>query len=496
MALFIKVAFLLFLAAPETWSARLKMEAVPQGAVSEESRPAAPDAKPAASVQSSEHDEGNEETMVGEIERKGAEVVKGMRNAFQGAKQWVQKKIATKAPDREDGEATSEGEAADKVTEKAAWQSYVPKIEPEKQVSEIKPEKPKTKPAQWDVNGWTVVLFFLLLLVQLYISNLCYDTSAWLLSPIMGYMTQHPDKADNVVANLKPQVASLGIDATPTLWVQFNVGVAIHHGAAAFILFLAMCSGSPTLFRLGISFEIGEDLLHYVQMALSLIYPNLHHAKGPFATLPKVAWVFPVLHHALGLIGGTYAYFYLASWVEVHRLAFVLIIAVLPGLLNKPLEAMADLTKPSTYGKINIAFYIIGMAFTLIMRFCIYFPMSFSLYNRVHAEMGATSARVLGGPLVMFGVFSVVSFLLSVISLVNLYKAQTFEEAVDILRKSSSTLQLHAPHMNAHDACSDHHCKGLHSKFLAATKWEAKTAEGQGDAAAPPNTPVPAEIVN
>jgi len=299
---------------------------------------------------------------------------------------------------------------------------------------------------------------------------------------------------------LKPQVASLGIDATPTLWVQLNVGVAIHHTVAAFIIFLAYCSGSSTLFRLGISFEIGQDLLQYVQMALSLMYPP---GFGPFATLPKVAWVFPILHHSLGLVAGIFAYFYLSDWTDVHRLAFVLIVAVLPGFVHKPLEALADLSQPSVYGKVNVVLQVIGMLFTFIMRFCLYFPMSFSLYNRVYAEMGAGSARMLSCPLVLFGMFNVMSFLLSSISLVSICKAQTFEEAADSVRKSVSSLHLHAPHICAHDACSDYHCTGLLTKFLAATKWEAKTIESEGDEAAlarevarDTGTPVVAEIVN
>ena len=50
------------------------------------------------------------------------------------------------------------------------------------------------------------------------------------------------------------------------LWLAGNVVVPLHHGIGVAMALLAYTYRSPTALRFALSFEVGEDVLHFAQV--------------------------------------------------------------------------------------------------------------------------------------------------------------------------------------------------------------------------------------
>ena len=74
-------------------------------------------------------------------------------------------------------------------------------------------------------------------------------------------------------------------------------------GCGAGIALLSFLLGSPRLFLLGLSFEIGEGVQHALQIAHARAWPA--RATAPFHSADAMALApYILLHHSLGLLGG------------------------------------------------------------------------------------------------------------------------------------------------------------------------------------------------
>ena len=91
-----------------------------------------------------------------------------------------------------------------------------------------------------------------------------YDVSGPLLRPAVAWINADPIKQKNIGLYMIPELKSFGVknfDSPERLVDNFATGylaVVVHHGLAALFAFLGWYWASPWLFRLGLSFEIGE----------------------------------------------------------------------------------------------------------------------------------------------------------------------------------------------------------------------------------------------
>jgi len=231
--------------------------------------------------------------------------------------------------------------------------------------------------------------------MQCAFGHMVYDTQGPLLQPVIRWIKRDQKRHANIIANTRDACTEHNIKPTVELWVMFNVGICLHHTLGAVTGFLSYCLGSTRLCCLALSFEIGEDVLHYLQMLQACLHPP---GPEPFRTLPRVAWLGFALHHVLGLFAGTFAYLFAAHWPEVQLLTFLLLSAVLPAYISIPFQPFTDLHSRSIYGKITLFGSILGLVFMLYARFYIYLPLAYALGMRVREEFGAVAGFVVGAP--------------------------------------------------------------------------------------------------
>uniref|UniRef100_A0A7S2VT32 Uncharacterized protein n=1 Tax=Zooxanthella nutricula TaxID=1333877 RepID=A0A7S2VT32_9DINO len=152
------------------------------------------------------------------------------------------------------------------------------------------------------------------------------------------------------------------------------------------------------------------------------------------------------LHHSLGFFAGTFAYLNLADWPEVQRLVFVLIAGPLPGIFGAPLQLFGDLTERSAVGLINVAVTIGGFLFLVYARFFVFIPLAFPLDARIAEEYGSLASGLVAVPLVLFGIFSLVSFIDNLWDIIAAVRVQTSaRDRLRICRRLGARLVLHWP---------------------------------------------------
>jgi len=299
------------------------------------------------------------------------------------------------------------------------------------------------------------VSLILLVIVQCFLGDLLWNTDGVLLRPIIACLKRHPTMLANALNNMADGCKKMGMPCTAEVWVMFNVGCGIHHVCGSTLALLGYLLGNVWLFRVGISFEIGEDVLHYGEMAYALVRPP---GPKPFKLWPKATWAMLALHHSLGLTAGTFAYLNLADWPEVQWLVFLLLGGVVPGILGAPLQLFGDLTERSTVGKLNAVVAVGGFAFLLYARFVVYFPLALSLHARVAEEYGAQVGHFVAVPLVLFGIFNCVSLVVNLPAMINCIRLQiSTKERLRAFRRFGATSALHLPTPLHFDAGPDKH---------------------------------------
>jgi len=239
-----------------------------------------------------------------------------------------------------------------------------------------------------------------------------------LVASAVRWLGRRPTRAAAVVANARPQFSTYGIEAESDLvelWSSANLMVPLHHGLATLFALLALQTtgppdwSAPTLIRAALSFEIGEDLLHYLQMVWTALRPE--RGVSPWRFMGRGTWAFIIVHHSLGLVAGSGAFLSdMSTWPEFHRCVFLLLFASLPCYLKSPLQMVADLSKPSLLGALGAAIDVGGLLVMIWVRLVEYLPMAIPLCARARAEFGPGAGALCEVPaLYVFPLFNLAS---------------------------------------------------------------------------------------
>ena len=199
--------------------------------------------------------------------------------------------------------------------------------------------------------------------------------SSFICSAVVAYVRSKPDGEANVLRNVRAENKRSGfpppadeeeaIGAHAFMYVAF-----VHHVLGSALLVLSYAWADEWLFRLGLSFEIGEGVQHLLQMAHAVIAPP---GTKPISKMAKVIWIILIFHHSLGLLAGSVAYLYLASNPEVQILCALLLGAAVPAFVNLPLFPRGCLNSGSN-ARINSYLQVGSLAFMAYTRFVFFFP--------------------------------------------------------------------------------------------------------------------------
>lgn len=191
---------------------------------------------------------------------------------------------------------------------------------------------------------------------------------------------------------------------------SFWMVVTLHHSLGGFIglagLLSPVQSWSVLLVRIGLSFEIGEDFLHYFQMAQACCYP-----PGPelFGVLfpTKVAWVGIACHHAVGAVAGSFVFIYIPYVSGAQFCCVLLLISTVPQGLTNPFLPYINLRarEVSCLGQFVALLTFSGILVASWARIFLFPPAVFDLLPFVAENYGQGIANVLLGACSFFMVF-------------------------------------------------------------------------------------------
>ena len=240
------------------------------------------------------------------------------------------------------------------------------------------------------------------------------------------FVKRVPGGPANVFNNVKQQRADIGLPAAKSEESALeehvsNYVVLIHHSCGTALLIASYMQHSETLFRMGLSFEIGEGLQHALQLMHAYVFPP---GTQPIRNMCGTIRVLIILHHSLGLLAGTVAHLYLSGNPDVQLLCALLLGAAVPGYMNLPLFALGDLAGTGPVAKINICTVAGGLLFMLYSRVVIFFPLCLRITPLVFAEHGAAAGCALSVGLVMFSLFNVVAIVAGAAGMVKSITAQ------------------------------------------------------------------------
>ena len=135
-----------------------------------------------------------------------------------------------------------------------------------------------------------------------------YSERGPLVGPLISWLRKRPGTLRTVRANASHQFGAYGFATdSPELvamWAAQNVAVPLHHTLGGLLAIWSYAQGSASLLVLALSFEIGEDVLHYAQMAYTAAVPA-ERGVMPWAQAPTSMWLLVGTHHLLGLVAGT-----------------------------------------------------------------------------------------------------------------------------------------------------------------------------------------------
>lgn len=194
----------------------------------------------------------------------------------------------------------------------------------------------------------------------------------------------------NIVAHMLPETAPFGLKDESKMvgyFVMLKLAPTVHHFLAGVCAFAAWWWNSSLCFRITLSFEIGEDIMHYLQMAITAISPA--HGIQPFTDAPVVMWGYLGLHHLIGVCAGTGAFLFTSDWPDVQFYVFLLLVAIVPGCLNAPLQMLEPpLPRPSLIGRVSAAIDVLNFLFLVYARFVMAMIVALRLYPRGFSEFG------------------------------------------------------------------------------------------------------------
>mmetsp|Transcript_32092 Transcript_32092/g.105903 ORF Transcript_32092/g.105903 Transcript_32092/m.105903 type:complete len:380 (-) Transcript_32092:65-1204(-) len=195
--------------------------------------------------------------------------------------------------------------------------------------------------------------------------------------------------------------------------------ILAHHGCGAGIALLSFLLGSPRLFLLGLSFEIGEGVQHALQIAHARAWPA--RATAPFHSADAMALApYILLHHSLGLLGGSVAHLYLSDNADVQLLTALLLGAALPYYTTLPLVPL----RPSDrIARVELLVQVCAFSFIVWTRFVHFLPLAWRLAPAICEAHGPIAGRIAGTSFCLFTAFNVAALLRGAKSLAASFRA-------------------------------------------------------------------------
>jgi hypothetical protein len=129
---------------------------------------------------------------------------------------------------------------------------------------------------------------------------------------------------------------------------------------------------------------------------------------------PAVAWkpgraLFLCLHHTLGLVAGTPAYFLMADWPDVQMFCFVMLGAPVPGMAAEAIMQTFDQSKPGWARTICSVLTYVNFMWWLFCRWYIFIPTVLRVVPRVYDQFGMGVAAPVAFALTLFVGFNALS---------------------------------------------------------------------------------------
>ena len=232
-------------------------------------------------------------------------------------------------------------------------------------------------------------------IAQMLIWGVLYHSNGPIRRPLRRWIEASPTRLQHIETNH----VHLGCTAlSPVNYVTFGHTVLVHHGLGALFAGAGCVCGSASLTRLGLSFEIGEDLLHYVEMAYSFARPPGTELFGELYP-KKLFWLCVALHHILGLLAGSFAFLHACDWAEVQLLVVLLLGLTLPGLLSFTLLPHGDVGAAGAVGRACLLLTLANMALNFYGRFVAFVPIAWRLVGAgARSKAGPTSPLVVPVP--------------------------------------------------------------------------------------------------
>lgn len=261
---------------------------------------------------------------------------------------------------------------------------------------------------------------------QAFVWNKLYSSQGPLLAPLVAWINSRPRIRSNVLLHARQEFASYGVEPTVDYFCSGVVGIAVHHSLAFAVAVLSLWLDSTSLFRLSLTFEIGENLLHYAQMALTAFTT---HRIDPWATCPKSLWAFVGIHHLIGLLAGSGAFLVASDhqWQDVRLYVCCLLGCVLPYYLKVPLmlHSAPATAMPSMAGKAALLIDTTQLVVCAWVRFYVCLPLGLKLTLRGRSELGEGAGIFFGA--VLLGIaplFFVISLFLNASNVVSNIQTQ------------------------------------------------------------------------
>ena len=279
-----------------------------------------------------------------------------------------------------------------------------------------------------------------------------YHRNSWPRRTLSAWITKKESRLKNLVDNHRAPSEDTSLQHY-TYWMV----VLLHHGSAFAFSLAGYVSSSTALVRFGLSFEIGEDLLHYCELAYSTLHPPGTELMAQLypTTLLHVMIAF---HHILGLACGSYGFLNASHWPDVQLLIVILLGSTLPGMFAIPLLPLADLNRPSAVGKVALVLGVLGTIASIYGRFVLFIPLVQRLLARCYDEFGSPCSVAVAPPLFLFFVFSTCSLLSGLAALPAAIRHQQTQhvghpQRLALLRAASSSFDVLGP--KAHGASKE-----------------------------------------
>jgi len=303
---------------------------------------------------------------------------------------------------------------------------------------------------------------------------------------INAYIKRVPNGQKNIYLNVKRQYEEAGFVAPDTVAKAvtgycFNYVALIHHSIGTLCLVASYIKVDSSLFRVGLSFEIGEGVQHCLQIAHAYLSPP---GTKPICDMAKPIWSLIICHHSLGLLAGSVAHLYLASNPDVQLLCALLLGAAVPGFANLPLMALGDLGGTGWVAKVNIALSAIAIAFMLYTRVLFFFPTCIRLTPTIFASHGSIAGWMVAVSLVLFSLFNVIALLAAIVAVVNgirtLRAGPVRPSLVRMASKSASNLTMAMAHDRPDNVAARAAFSPLLNQTVKATRFVAKLKKSRG----------------